>query len=765
MDYEEYRDSFVKEVEEDSQISGNSFEDQYLDNTIAVLESFDELANSQRIYMDDTKCTRNRLMRVDGYSYSDADQTMTLFVKNIDSIADSSNITQKEIDDLYFRMFYFIDETLSGTFRNYLGNTEDSYKLAVLIRKYLSPTNSEEKNILKFRLLVVTNKMLSNRMANQSLLTDDKSARKKNGKIKRDEYNGIPVELEIWTLDRIIELDTSNRDEPVEIDFTSDFDDFRDYPGIPCLKGDIGENTGYEAYIAIIPGRLLADVYIEYGSKILEGNVRAFLGTKSAKGVNNGIKKTINNTPSKFFTYNNGIAVTAAEAELSCINGQLYITKVTDLQIINGGQTTASLAEAMLKRTTTLREIYVPMKLTVIPDRETKNEDGILVYDQMVKDIAKYANSQNKVTAADLFSNDPFHIWMERSSKMYLAPPTKYAIPTGWYYERARKKYNQEQLQLHGSALKRFQLKFPKDQVITKEQLAMYVTAMGDNTTQEGISRPWACARGKTWAMKSFGVSISSNFAKNKDVFNEYYFRKCICAAIIWRSIDRYLETNKKNPDFWYQPHGYKMDIIPYTIGKIMSCIPSGYSLNYSKIWAEQRLSDAFMREVEKLTRITNEFICDSGGVIVTEYCKRADTWIRFKDTVEYTPDPGFFQELVEMSSEKTAQKEAKKEQKELNELQVITSIISKGEEYWKDLLTRGSARRLLTVPEENALIQAAKYSKSKNIPMTSSGRIPTKYMQIIELILQTEDKLLAEGIVGTKNQEKVIQITDYSFR
>ena len=435
MNFDEYIETFSKEVEDDSQISGNSIQDQYLDNTVAILESFDELTNSQRIYMDDTKCSRNRLMRVDGFSYSDADQSMTLFVKIVDDEFGSTNITQKEIDELYFRMYYFIDETISGSIRDYLGNVEDSYKLAMLIRRYLSPINSEGKSILKFRFLIITNKLLSNRIANQSLLNGDKTEarKKKNSKYKKDEYNGIPVELEIWTLDRLFELDTSNRDEPVEIDFTSDFNDFKDYRGIPCLKGDIGDNTGYEAYIAIIPGRLLADIYIEYGSKVLEGNVRAFLGTKSAKGVNNGIKKTINNAPNNFFTYNNGIAVTASDAELCNYQGQLYITKITDLQIINGGQTTASLAEALLKRTSTLREVYVPMKLTVISDRETKDEDGVLVYDQMVKDIAKYANSQNKVTAADLFSNDPFHIWMERSSKTYLAPPTKYAIPTGWY--------------------------------------------------------------------------------------------------------------------------------------------------------------------------------------------------------------------------------------------------------------------------------------------------------------------------------------------
>ncbi len=103
------------------------------------------------------------------------------------------------------------------------------------------------------------------------------------------------------------------------------------------------------------------------------------------------------------------------------------------------------------------------MKLTVIDDRETENEDGVRFYDQMVQAIAKYANSQNKVTAADLFSNDPFHIWMEKSSKRWLAPSAKYAIPTGWYYERSRKRYQQVLFKIRSVVdQKRFQAKFQK---------------------------------------------------------------------------------------------------------------------------------------------------------------------------------------------------------------------------------------------------------------------------------------------------------------
>ena len=124
------------------------------------------------------------------------------------------------------------------------------------------------------------------------------------------------MDIDLWPIDRLFELETAGNEEEIEIDFESEFNS----EGIPCIKGNIGSNLDYEAYLGIIPGKLLADIYISYGSRVLEGNVRAFLGTKSAKGVNNGIKKTINTEPDHFFTYNNGIAVTASSVDTTLRN-------------------------------------------------------------------------------------------------------------------------------------------------------------------------------------------------------------------------------------------------------------------------------------------------------------------------------------------------------------------------------------------------------------------------------------------------------------
>lgn len=53
-----------------------------------------------------------------------------------------------------------------------------------------------------------------------------------------------------------------------------------------------------DAYMGIVPGKFLADIYLKYGSKLLQGNVRAFLSIRGK--VNKGIRDTIINNPNSF---------------------------------------------------------------------------------------------------------------------------------------------------------------------------------------------------------------------------------------------------------------------------------------------------------------------------------------------------------------------------------------------------------------------------------------------------------------------------------
>lgn len=751
MDYQEYKEDFLNTLRADSVHSGTDTEDEFLNHTIDLLMDFNELDSPEMTGMGDKKGKGGRLMRADGYCFDETDHSLILLISDFQDSREPDKLTRTRVDELYWRLYYFLDEVCNGNISTYFDDSDDVLKISDYIRRRMNAQHDDPQLVLKVKFYILTNKELDTRLLSTNLLETTisntrgkKKKAKTTKKIKKENFNGKPLEIALWYPERFFEMENSNNNEPIVIDVAEDYG----CNGIPCIKGNIGDNLDYEAYIAIIPGKLLADIYIEHGSRVLEGNVRAFLGTGGSKSVNSGIRRTINTDPTKFFTYNNGIATTASDVETNFVDGQLYITKIVDLQIINGGQTTASLAEAVLKKTNTdLKGIYVPMKLTVIDDRESEDENGIRFYDAMVQSIAKFANSQNKVTAADLFSNDPFHIQMEQMSKRYLAPPGQSAVPTGWYYERSRKKYKQEQIKLSKDSQKRFQSKFPKSQVITKEQLAMYITTVFS-------LRPDIVSKGKNWTMKAFGTEISEIYKKNKEAFNEFYFKKCICAAIIYRTVDSYLETHKdsarKPTGFWYKTGGYKLNIVPYSIAKIISSIPEGLSLDWTQIWNKQAISPSFMREIEIVTKMTNDFICDSNGVIVTEYCKKLSTWEEFRDKIGYSPSADFLSELISTAEVKEYEHDAKSDKKDDNNLKNIMAIINRGADYWQNLVRIAQNNRIsVSYQELTAIKQLIDMSVTGKLPITSSGKVPSKVTKAVQLALALEDKLKTEGLLS----------------
>jgi hypothetical protein len=751
MDYQEYKEDFLNTLRADSVHSGTDTEDEFLNHTLDLLMDFNELDSPEMTGMGDKKGKGGRLMRADGYCFDETDHSLILLISDFQDSREPDKLTRTRVDELYWRLYYFLDEVCNGNISTYFDDSDDVLKISDYIRRRMNAQHDDPQLVLKVKFYILTNKELDTRLLSTNLLETTisntrgkKKKAKTTKKIKKENFNGKPLEIALWYPERFFEMENSNNNEPIVIDVAEDYG----CNGIPCIKGNIGDNLDYEAYIAIIPGKLLADIYIEHGSRVLEGNVRAFLGTGGSKSVNSGIRRTINTDPTKFFTYNNGIATTASDVETNSVDGQLYITKIVDLQIINGGQTTASLAEAVLKKTNTdLKGIYVPMKLTVIDDRESEDENGIRFYDAMVQSIAKFANSQNKVTAADLFSNDPFHIQMEQMSKRYLAPPGQSAVPTGWYYERSRKKYKQEQIKLSKDSQKRFQSKFPKSQVITKEQLAIYITTVFS-------LRPDIVSKGKNWTMKAFGTEISETYKKNKEAFNEFYFKRCICAAIIYRTVDSYLETHKdsarKPTGFWYKTGGYKLNIVPYSIAKIIFSIPEGLSLDWIQIWNKQAISPAFMREIEIVTKMTNDFICDSNGVIVTEYCKKLSTWEEFRDKIGYSPSADFLRELISTAEVKEYEHDAKSDKKEDNNLKNIMDIINRGADYWQNLVRIAQNNRIsVSYQELTAIKQLIDMSVTGKLPITASGKVPSKVTKAVQMALALEDKLKTEGLLS----------------
>ncbi|WP_034450142.1 AIPR family protein [Butyrivibrio sp. AE2032] len=699
MNIDEFRKEFIDELRVDASINQTDTEDAFIEKSLGILVNYNEIQDLTQYYYIKQRSNRS-YMEIYGYGYDEADSSLILLISDFKDDYNPTNLGKSQIDQLYKRMINFLQEVYFGDITNYCDDSDEIINIAKDIRKKTGE-NIYSSSILKYKFIIITNAKLSGTVK----------------RLNQEDFNDRPAELSIWTIERYYEALNSERSEVVYID-TNTFN----VDGIPFLKEETPETLDYDAYLTIVPGKFLADIYIKYGSRLLEGNVRAFL---SAKGkVNSGIRNSIIQEPTKFFTYNNGIAATANSIAVD--EKAKRITGIDNLQIINGGQTTASLANAVIRKDNVeLSGIYVAMKLTVIKTgRDTEEKEEI--YNQLVERISKCANCQNPVKEADFFSNSPFHVAMERISKKCIAPPVNGSpYSTLWYYERSRGKYDQEQFKMKPSEKEKFKNKYPKNQKITKEDLAKYVTVLD--------CQPHLVVYGASKMMSSFGEKIEKEYETHREIFNEHYYQRVVCGAIIYKSTDRLVNIQP-----WYPKGGNKAQIVPYTISKIISLIPSGFTLDFNRIWKNQSLYPSFVRQIEIVSKIAHEFLLDSNGIIVRDYARDSKTWERFK-AIKMKLTDEFISDLYSEDLEKEIEKSARKDQKETNMIMAEVAVAELGSPYWRNLISQAKQKGLLSAKDESILMSATKMDASYPKYPTSSQA---------KNIMQIRARLGNEGII-----------------
>jgi hypothetical protein len=600
-------------------------------------------------------------LRVDGYSYDDADSSMKLLIGDYRGNEEIPTLTQTEAVSQFTRLKSFVSESLTGQLHPELEESSPAYALAGDIHRH-------RDSITRFRLFLVTDASLSSR-------TKD---------LPEESLSNIPLEFHIWDITRFHRAfeSASGRDD-LEIDFRS----FTQH-GIPCLKAS-QVTEEYDAYLCVIPGAILADLYDRYGSRLLEGNVRSFLGVRGSKSVNSGIRTTILTKPAMFFTYNNGIAATVSNAEISRNGEGLFITAVKDLQIVNGGQTTVSLSMTRRKEKAELGEIFVQMKLSIVPSDYAND---------VIPKISRCANSQNKVSEADFFSNHPFHIRLETHSRRIWAPAkTGSQHESHWFYERARGQFLNEQLKLTPAERRKFLRQNPRDQLMTKTDLAKYENA-------------WRCiphivSLGAQKNFRHFAEYIEALWNKSESDFNEEYFRNTVAKAIIWRLTER-LVTRQP----WYQ-NGYRANIVAYSIARMSQLaneIENGKTLDLRHIWSQQTISQALEMQLSIITEAVFKTIVDPTREVenVTEWCKKELCWKRVEN-LKIQLIPKLKMELVEKDELKRSAREAKTIQKIDGGIESQSVVVSLGQPYWQKLLIWSKDRNFLS-PGELSVIRVA---------------------------------------------------------
>jgi hypothetical protein len=542
-----------------------------------------ELVDFQHCFFEG-QGSRRRKVEVDGYCFDEADASFScvgaLFF-NDDAI---QTFGATEARKGFAALKALVEDGLSGELG--FDAIEESHPVVGMLHDIRSLRSS----IVRFRFFLVSDGLLNTRQSEWV----------------EEEIAGIPVEFHIWDIVRLQRLHeaTSGRD-PLVVEFGE-----AEGGGIASLNAGVVEGE-YSAYLCIIPGELLAKTFLKHGSRLLEGNVRAFLSTKGK--VNSRIQETIREKPEMFFAYNNGISATAEELNFTDSSNS-RIASALNLQIVNGGQTTASLAAA-LREGEDLTRVSVQMKLSVLP----ASKSG-----ELIPLISKFANSQNKVSDADFFSNHPYHVRLEELSRRIWTPPVAGSQHgSQWFYERARGQFLNEQSGMTPAQRAQYLLTHPKAQVLTKTDVAKL------ENTWRGLPHKVSLGAQKNFLV--FADAISKEWSANPDQFNEAYYKQLVAIAILFRHTEAMVLRQS-----WYQG-GYRANVVTYTLAKLRHMVltqAKGSELDLGRVWDEQSIPDALASQVRRIAQSVFKVLTHSSRPKenVTEWAKMPTCWSKVED-------------------------------------------------------------------------------------------------------------------------------------
>lgn len=628
-----------------------------------------------------------RGMRVDGFWFDD-EGSLDIFVADFECRRELQTLTRTDVDAAFKRVVNFFESSLVGKLEPDVTTPEYGLVHQIIDRS---------ATLRQVNFYLTSERVLSDRF--QALA--------------ENEAGGIRATYHIWDMARLHRQRTSRgHKEPLDIDFVKLFGH-----GISCLPANLGSDS-YQSYLVVMPAGILAALYERYSARLLEQNVRTFLQARAQ--VNKGIRTTILTEPNMFFAYNNGITATAANVDTNITKAGLQLVGITDLQIVNGGQTTASLFHTQRRDKADLSQIFVQMKLSVI---ETGQSEKI------VPRISEYANTQNRVNAADFFSNHPFHIRIEDFSRRIWAPAQKGAQrETKWFYERARGQYIDAQSKLSLGEQKRFKAENPKPQMFTKTDLAKFENVFDDHPKWVNLGSQKNFAR--------YATRIGKEWEKSSDDFNELYFRRAIARGILFRATEKLVSDQP-----WYNG-GYRANVVAYTLSMLGEIAKRrNATLEYQRIWTAQAIDDRLSRSLARIAKAINDNITSppQGISNVTEWCKKDACWTRIADQTDAIASmlPEEFSIAFASTEEFRREfKTARQTQKIDDGINAQKQVFEVPVAYWARIMKEGTTRQIFTEKEIGVLKIA--------------GQIPAKIPS------EKQSAMLVE-ILGKARQEGIV--------
>ena len=645
MDIDEYFEEFIQDLYAQAGSDGDFIRSAFVERMCSLIEADGFIPSFEQT---DYKHT-SRGLAVDAWAYDEDLFKLTLFVTDYRDSGNLETLTQTEVTDAFKRLARFVEACLKVGFPESLDESMPVTGLAWFISERYG-------KIKQLGLVLLSNARLSSRI----------------GKLPSQSVSGLTATYEIWDFERIYRAETSGRArEDIEIDFTA-----FEKKGIPCLPAYLGKDS-MKSYLVVMPGRIVAALYEEYGERLLEQNVRTFLQFRG--NINKGMRNTLVNEPHMFFSYNNGLAATAEEVQTGGDDDR--ILSIRNLQIVNGGQTTASIFTAAKKEGANLSNVYVQIKLSVVPTEKVE---------EVVPRISEYSNTQNKVSAADFFSNHPFHRKIEEFSRRLWAPsPVGHVQQTHWFYERARGQFINKQASLSPADKRKFLTQNPKNQMFTKTDLAKYVR------TFEGL--PHEVSKGSQKNFSRFAGELGKQWDKGEGrEFTELWFKQLVGKAILFRHLDNQVLRAE-----WY--NGYKANIVTYALAKFATMVSKrGVYIDFLKIWNLQTLPQALANQLLEIAENVNTLLHNrpqSATSNVSEWAKSEDCWneVRSVNTPLHEDVKEYF---IDAEQNTELQKDAGRTDTIQGSIHEQTYVVEKGADHWKLLRDWNKHNHKLTAKE-----------------------------------------------------------------
>jgi hypothetical protein len=703
---------------------GSNSEQIFTQGALDLLGEAGEVENYRTAY-DKKAFGTGKQHKINAYGISENYETVDLFIsifKGTEDIIKTTNdeIEQasKRISNFFRKAIYSNDKEKSKVYSNeYVDEIEETSEIFQFANT-LAKEKDLRDNLVRVNAIIITNGIY-------------------NGEFPESiEISGYKIYYKVFDLQALYNVSEKSH-IPIEINF------FQDGFEVPCIASP-SINSEYQSYLAIIPGMALASIYERFGSRLLEQNVRSFL--QFSGKINKGIRGTIKEEPHMFLAFNNGIAATADEVEFTNNkqdNG-LLLSKVNDLQIVNGGQTTASIYHTWKKDKADISNIFVQVKLSVIKNKEN--------FSNIVSRISEYANTQNKVNSADLSSNHPFHIEFEKLSRSIYTPLSdESSIQTRWFYERARGQYKNAR-QKDGftkSRLKAFDLKTPQSQMFTKEDLAKYI-----NSYQEEYD-------GKKLVIgPNFVTKNTKNYSQfilyktNEKKLNNIYFEDAISKAILFKAC---------NKIYGVKPNSIgdlKFVVVPYTISYFG--FKTNYQLDLYKIWKTQKISEnlaSFLKDL--MIKINKFFNTESPDSLIYMWARKEECWEKLKK-VDFDIDWSIIREDLINKKNLSKRQVVSEDETSLRKIQEdFEKIKSIPYSTWKKIEDFGNSTKLLSSYQSNIAFTIAQRVRT-NAKLSDSER--TNGLIILDIVFEKSPDILFEsedfGMSENTSKSNVPEIT-----